>query len=257
MIPSCRLPAVIPCMVVFAATVSVLLGAESDAPNNVRSPNVIFFLADDLGVECVGAYGGDAYHTPHLDRLAAEGMRFNHCYAGPSCTPSRVALMTGKYNHRNYHNFSMLPRGERTFGHMMQDAGYRTCIVSKWQLGSGWEGVRGSTTDSAGFDESCMKAGNTYWNAAIEINGAKQSIDPPYYGPDVCCDFAVDFVQRNAEQPFFLYYAFNLPHWDFDGTPDSDDPSSRKSTDNFPDMVTYTDKLVGRVVEKLDDARPS
>ena len=143
-----------------AATVAAPNAAA--APRHIQdSPNVVFLLADDLGVECVGAYGSDYYSTPNLDRLAADGLRFTHCYAGPSCTPSRVALMTGKYNHRNYHNFSMLPHGERTFGHMMQHAGYRTCVVSKWQLGSGWERVHGSTTESAGFDESCMKQGNT------------------------------------------------------------------------------------------------
>ena len=241
------------CLILVLATANLLLGHEDNSDTPQRPPNVIFFLADDLGVECVGAYGGEAYRTPNLDRLAAEGMRFNHCYAGPACTPSRVALMTGKYNHRNYHNFSMLPRGERTFAHITKDAGYRTCIVSKWQLGSGWEGVRGSTPESAGFDESCMKAGNTYWNARIETNGTEQAIDKPYYGPDVCCDYAVDFMRRNADQPFFLYYAFNLPHWDFDATPDSDDLSSRKDDKNFPDMVTYTDKLVGRVVRELEE----
>lgn len=235
------------CLAVIASS-----SCADDADTLNRPPNVVFFLADDLGVECVGAYGGEAYNTPHLDLLAAEGLRFNHCYAGPSCTPSRVALMTGKYNHRNYHNFSMLPRGERTFAHMAKDAGYQTCIVSKWQLGSSWQGVRGSTTESAGFDESCMKQGNTYWNTRIEINGEQQELQKPYYGPDVCCDFAVDFIQRHADQPFFLYYAFNLPHWDFDATPDSKDLSSRKENKNFADMVTYTDKLVGRVVAQLD-----
>lgn len=232
---------------------SALQAQSPDGQSGQNPPNIIFFLADDLGVECVGAYGGEAYRTPILDRLAAEGMRFNHCYAGPSCTPSRVALMTGKYNHRNYHNFSMLPRGERTFARITRDAGYRTCIVSKWQLGSGWEGIRGSTPESAGFDESCMKAGNTYWGAQIEINGTKQAINEPYYGPDICCDYAVDFIRRNSDRPFFLYYAFNLPHWDFDATPDSDDLNSRKDNKNFPAMVSYTDKLVGRVVKALDD----
>ena len=241
------------CAIALCGSVETSFGDETRSGSVQRLPNIIFFLADDLGVECVGAYGSEVYRTPNLDRLAAEGMRFNHCYAGPACTPSRVALMTGKYNHRNYHNFSMLPRGERTFAHMTRDAGYRTCVVSKWQLGSGWEGVRGSTTESAGFDESCMKKGNTYWNATITTNGEQQMLDGDYYGPDMCCDYAVDFIRRHGNRPFFLYYAFNLPHWDFDATPDSEDLSSRKDDANFPDMVTYTDKLVGRVIKQLDE----
>jgi arylsulfatase A len=112
----------------FIAIIGLSFANEADSAN--RSPNVVFFLADDLGVECLGAYGSETYRTPNLDRLAAEGMRLNRCYAGPACTPSRVALMTGKYNHRNYVNFSMLPRGERTFAHMVKDAGYRTRVVS-------------------------------------------------------------------------------------------------------------------------------
>lgn len=84
----------------FLASVAIagpaLQARDLDGRSGQNLPNIIFFLADDLGVKCVGAYGGKGYRTPNLDRLAAEGMRFDQCYAGPSCTPSRVALMTGK-----------------------------------------------------------------------------------------------------------------------------------------------------------------
>ena len=69
-------------------------------------------MADDLGLETMGSYGGTSYKTPNLDRLAAKGARFEHCYAQPICTPSRVQLMTGQYNVRNYVKFGLLPRGE-------------------------------------------------------------------------------------------------------------------------------------------------
>ena len=91
-------------------------------------------------------------------------------------------------------------------------------------------------------------------NATITTNGEKQQLEEPFYGPDVCCDYAVDFIRRNADRPFFLYYAFNLPHWDFDATPDSEDLTSRKDNKNFADMVTYTDKLVGRVIAQLEES---
>jgi arylsulfatase A len=83
-------------------------------------PNVILILADDFGCECVGANGGTSYRTPVLDRLAAGGMRFEHCYAQPLCTPTRVQLMTGLYNVRNYLNFSVLDPQAVTFGHVFQ-----------------------------------------------------------------------------------------------------------------------------------------
>ncbi len=100
-------------------------------------PNVILIMADDLGVEWLGCYGNERHCTPNLDALAAKGMRFDHCYSTPLCTPSRVAIMTGKYNHRNYDRFGAFPLSHeaRTFGNLMERAGYATCMAGKWQLG--------------------------------------------------------------------------------------------------------------------------
>ena len=136
-----------------------------------KRPNIILIMADDLGYECIGANGGTSYKTPVLDRLAAKGIRFEHCYSQPLCTPSRVQIMTGIYNVRNYVKFGLLDRNETTFGHMFQEAGYKTCVVGKWQLGS--------ESDSAqhfGFDESCLwhhtQRSSRYPNPSLGINGA-------------------------------------------------------------------------------------
>ena len=109
-------------------------------------PNVIVIMADDMGWECVSAYRElitqynypkakpgekDHYSTPHIDKLAANGMRFDHGYSQPICTPSRVQIMTGIYNQRNYVKFGLLDPKSRTFGHVMKEAGYKTCIVGK------------------------------------------------------------------------------------------------------------------------------
>ena len=102
--------------------------------SGAEKTNVILIMADDIGYECYGAYGGTSYKTPVLDRMAAEGMRFDHAYSNPLCTPSRVKIMTGLSNVRNYASFSILKKTERTIGHMMQEAGYRTAIAGKWQL---------------------------------------------------------------------------------------------------------------------------
>src|SRR5688572_24966971 len=91
-----------------------------------KQPNVVLIMADDLGYECLGCNGGTSYQTPHLDALAASGMRFTHAYAQPLCAPTRLQLMTGQYNFRNYEAFGILGPKEKTFGHLMQGAGYRT-----------------------------------------------------------------------------------------------------------------------------------
>ncbi len=111
--------------------VLLLMGTASFAQ---KKPNIILILADDIGMEAFGAYGNDDKMTPNVDKMAAEGMLFKNCYSTPLCTPSRVELMTGKYNHRNYVGFGLLDPKERTFGHYMKEQGYKTLIAGKWQL---------------------------------------------------------------------------------------------------------------------------
>ena len=99
-----------------------------------RKPNIILIMSDDLGYEVIGANGGSTYKTPRLDAMAAGGMRFENGHVMPLCTPTRVSLMTGKYNFRNYIGFGLMKPDEVTFGHLLSDAGYNTCISGKWQL---------------------------------------------------------------------------------------------------------------------------
>ena len=101
-----------------AALLLVPLAAlhAAEAPKPQASPNIIVILADDLGYECIGANGGKSYRTPHLDCLAREGVRFEHCYAQPNCTPTRTQLMTGLSNVRNYVSFGELEKSQTTFG---------------------------------------------------------------------------------------------------------------------------------------------
>jgi arylsulfatase A len=214
---------------------------------------------------------GETYATPRLDRLADTGMRFEHCYSQPLCTPSRVQIMTGKYNSRNYLHFGILQPGSYTFGNLLRDAGYHTCVVGKWQLQGGFEGP-----DRFGFDEYCLwqltRLGrdkpNRYPNPGFEINGEAKDFKNGEYGPDVVSDYACDFIDRHAgsDRPFFVYYPMILPHWPFEPTPDSpewdptarrDDPSEKgggqRTVRFFKDMVEYTDKLVGKLNDKLDE----
>ena len=131
-------------------------------------PNIVLIMADDMGYECVTANGGESYSTPNLDRLARGGMRFEHCYSQPICTPSRVQLMTGIYNQRNYIRFGLLDPTVTTFGHLAKRAGYATCIGGKWQLENGLKGP-----NHFGFDEYCLwqltRRPSPYPNPGLEV----------------------------------------------------------------------------------------
>jgi arylsulfatase A len=222
-------------------------------------PNVILIMADDFGYECVTANGGESYQTPHLDRLAASGMRFEHCHSQPLCTPTRVQLMTGKYNVRNYLKFGTLMRTETTFGHLLKRAGYATGICGKWQLGH-----EKDAPQHFGFDEALLwqhtRRPPRYANPGLELNGKEKEYPEGSYGPDLVNDFALDFVTRHQEKPFFLYYPMILTHDPYQPTPDSPDwdpkiRSEAKQRDgkHFAEMVTYMDKLIGRLDAKLDE----
>src|SRR6185295_7528555 len=98
------------------------------ATGPARKPNLVLILADDFGYEAVTANGGESYQTPNLDRLAATGLRFEHCYVQPLCTPTRAQLMTGISNVRNYINFGTLDPKATTFANLLKQAGYVTGI---------------------------------------------------------------------------------------------------------------------------------
>jgi arylsulfatase A len=238
-----------------------------------KQPNVLLIMADDVGIEGFGCYGGSSYETPHIDKLAKNGLRFTHAYSQPLCTPTRVQIMTGRYNHRNWTYFGILDPAEKTFGHLMKDAGYKTCISGKWQLQSydppdfpnaEHRRGKGMKVTQAGFDEHCLfhswhteKKGSRYAGPTYYKNGKLITEGKDKYGPDVSVDFILDFMKRNREEPMFVYYPMALPHWPMVPTPDSKewkDPGRRNEEDvrYFADMVAYTDKLVGRLVDGLE-----
>ena len=224
-------------------------------------PHIILIMVDDLGYEGVSAYGSTSYQTPTLDGLAKQGVLFNHCYSTPICTPSRVQIMTGKYNFRNYIKFGYLDPKQKTFANVLKQAGYQTAIAGKWQLGGD-----ASTVHGFGFETYSLWHLNgrdsRYWEPRIETNGQLRKDVAKRFGPDVMCDFVVDTIQNRKEKPLFIYWPMCSPHWPFVPTPDSPMGGSRErlgkydgkqgGTEYFDDMVNYLDKLVGRVVKTLD-----
>lgn len=258
-------------MLRFIAILLSILPLIGFAGDLAEQPNIILIMADDMGTETLGCYGGTSYRTPNIDRLAASGLRFEHAYATPLCTNTRIQLMTGKYNNRNWLAFGLLAPGERTFGHYLQEAGYRTCIAGKWQLqsydppnfpgGAHRRGI-GMQAKDAGFHEYSLwhtgdteNKGSRYADPVIDQNG--QVLDGTgAYGPDLWTNYIKDFITRHQDQPFFVYYPMALPHWPFVPTPDSAEwkTGDRLNEDlkHASEMIEYVDKAVGRIVDHVD-----
>ncbi len=247
-----------------------------------RRPNVILIMADDLGYECLRSGGGTSYDSRLLDQMAAGGMRFTRCYSQPVCTPSRNKIMTGRSNARNYRAFGLLIPEGITFGNVMKQAGYKTCIAGKWQLTGGGpsSAVHGQGTSPlrCGFDQSCMwaykhdlpagvehtggwenprKKTSRYWHPAIIENGRYRPTSIDDYGPDIYTQFILDFIEREKDEAFFAYFPMTLTHNPFLPTPHSKDLATAdkfKSKDKyFGDMISYTGHCVNRILEKLDE----
>ncbi len=251
----------------------VAISAACTNKSSVDKPNVILIMADDMGYECLSTYGSTSYSTPILDSLASNGIQFSNCVSQPLCTPSRVKIMTGLYNYRNYDYFGHLNSMQYTFGNVMKEAGYATCIAGKWQLnGLAYRDKLPEWSDNTrpnnfGFDEYCLwqltKGGNEggrYAEPLIEQNGTFLNRNEDEYGPDIFANYILDFIERNKDMPFFVYYPMVLVHDPFVPTPDSEEwnnisTRTKKDTSYFKDMVNYTDKIVGRIANKLEDLK--
>ena len=242
-------------LALFCCGVSWLFSAAALAAST--PPNIVLILADDLGVENLGVYGGSSYNTPRLDQMAADGMRFDYFHANPLCTPSRVKLMTGKYNFRNYETFMVLPQGETTFAHLLKDAGYQTMVAGKWQLvNNPWDETRGAFPEQAGFDHHRLwqvereTRGSRYWQPTLVTDGVYQTFAESQFGPDLVNEYVLDYIERNRDERFFVYYPMILPHDPFVATPDN--PDAETDEEKYAAMMAYTDKLVGKVRAKLE-----
>ncbi|MEJ6731692.1 MAG: FAD-dependent oxidoreductase, partial [Opitutaceae bacterium] len=237
-------------------------------------PNIILIFADDLGIEALNAYGGHGVETPHLDKLASNGMLFTHCFANPACSPSRAEIMTGTYpgftgiKHVLTHwddDAYLDPKQFNSFANQLKKAGYATAVAGKWNLS--WL-ERNDTVKAFGFDEHCL------WQM-YDRNGAKRSrFYQPYFrmngeieeesiterfGPDVLADFMIDFMKRKKEEPFLIYYPALLVHTPYIRVPGGPktsalpDSKQKSGSECFPEMVEYLDKNVGRLVNAVDE----
>jgi arylsulfatase A-like enzyme len=279
-----------------AAATSAGLGRAADEPRQER-PNIVLIMVDDLGREWLSCYGSEEHQTPNLDALAEDGVRFETCYATPLCTPTRTELLTGRYSFRvgwtlygdpptggpeerlaepGWINHWDVPRWagkyfdwekEITFARVLRQAGYATAIAGKWQINDFRK--HPDALHQHGFDEHCMwtgyetgnpPSGERYWAPYIQQNGNRRTRDGGF-GPDIFCDFLIDFMRRNRDRPFLAYYPMVLTHGPFTTTPHNreslgaDTQGAQRKRQLFPGMVDYVDHLVGQLVGALDELR--
>lgn len=230
----------------------LVLGSAAEA----KLPNILLILADDVGREVLGCYGGTSYQTPNIDRLAAGGRRYAHAYAMPMCHPTRICLLTGQYPFRLGHPpWGTFPRDaeQRTLPAVLKRAGYATAIAGKWQLALLKDDLQ--QPNRLGFDEYCLYGwheGPWYYQPHIWQNGKLRTDVRDRYGPDVICESLVDFMKRNKDGPFFAFYSMALCHAE---TNDLDKPAPvgpNGRYDSFAEMVGKMDDRVGQVLSALD-----
>ena len=247
-------------------------------------PNVLFILADDMGYGDLGCYGQQHFYTPHIDRLAAEGMRFTDCYSGSTiCAPSRSVLLTGQHTGHTRVRGNMCTVGgtlgykgtrqvrrmaltdeDVTIGHVMQRGGYHTGIIGKWHVGA-YDPKAGPL--DRGFDEFSgwlinVENSAGYYPTRRVIN--REVVDIPAgpdgkrpYSTDMCTNEAMAFIEKNgkADKPFFLYLAYNNPHSplevpDLGPYADKDWPEHIKI---YAAMIYRLDQNIERLMQCLKD----
>jgi arylsulfatase A-like enzyme len=239
-----------------------------------KRPNIIFMLTDDQGYGDFSAHGNPVLKTPNLDRLRAEGVRFDDFHVGPTCAPTRAALLTGRHEFKNGVTHTILER-ERltlkatTLAQVLKSAGYATGIFGKWHLGDEAE----YQPDRRGFDEvfihggggigqtypgSCGDApGNTYFNPAILHNGT--FVKTQGYCTDVFYAQATRWMdgRRKSGKPFFAYIASNAPHSPYIAKPEEKalyaDKGLSEDVQNFFGMIHNIDVNVGALLAKLEE----
>jgi len=219
-----------------------------------KKPNVIFILADDMGYETAGFTGALNFKTPNLDKMAKESYVFTQCDSQPLCCPTRVKFVSGQYNYRSYRGWGGFAQELPSIGEVMKENGYETAVFGKWHINR--------PPGELGFDQHCIFTAHNdglsqadhmktyYRDCPIFEEGISKKVP---YAPDKFNKRVLDFIEEKKDKPFFIYYPFSLAHNPFHPTPDSEDDRSIDWQRNFEDMVTYVDKLIGRVVKKLKD----
>lgn len=253
---------------VIRSIVLILFSITACKDNSTR-PNIIIFFTDDQGYADVGCFGAEGFETPHLNRLASDGIRFTNFYVPATvCTPSRAGLLTGRYPKRsNLHNAVLFPYSdgglsseEYTMAEMLKESNYATSCIGKWHLGHKEEFM----PNNHGFDEFYgVPYSNDMNNHYYEWNGF-QSPPLPFYrntdliesGPDQqfltkrYTEEAISQIRNRGEQPFFIYLAHNMPHEPLYASP-SFKGKSKKGL--YGDVIMELDWSAGEIIRTLKE----
>jgi arylsulfatase A len=247
-----------------------LLNPASGGESGSRAPNVILIYTDDQGSMDLGCYGASDLVTPHTDALAAQGIRLTQMYAASAvCSPSRAALLTGRQPGRTSVSGNVGSgsaeglKGVPTLAQTLKKGGYATALFGKWHLGSG------PTTNpqANGFDDSFGHLGGCidnyshfyYWSGPnrhdLWKNGEEVFRDGRYF-PDLVTEEVEGFIDRHVEQPFFLYVAFNTPHYPYQGEQRWIEHYQKAGVkyprDLYAASVSTQDERIGRIIAMLE-----
>ncbi|MEZ6125480.1 MAG: sulfatase-like hydrolase/transferase, partial [Planctomycetaceae bacterium] len=219
-------------------------------------PNILFILADDVGQEVLGCYGGQSYQTPHLDELARTGMMFRNGFSMPVCHPTRLTLMTGKYPFRHGPvTWGDFPKAEEqhTWANLIAKSGYATYIAGKWQLCLlGNDPQHPHRMGFQHFDLFGWHEGPRYYEPMIYRDGTVRNDTLGHYGPDLYIRGLIEFMKSNRDRPFLAYYSMAVCH---EVTDDLDPPVPHGPFgryDSYPEMVSEMDRAVGRLTAALE-----
>ncbi len=249
------------------AVLAFLLCPSWIGATETEKPNILFIMVDDLGKDWISCYGADNIETPNIDALAKGGMKFHNAWSMPQCTPTRATLLTGQYPWRTgWVNHWDVPRWGVgyfdwreyvTFARVMKSAGYATCAVGKWQIND--FRIEPEAMKKHGFDDWCMwtgyetgnpPSGERYWDAYINTPAGSKAYSTEF-GPDVYTDYLIDFMKNHRNEPMCLYFPMALTHGPLVHTPA--EPDAKTNLERHKAMVRYTDQLVGRLVQSLED----
>ena len=208
--------------------------------SNQDRPNLLFIMSDDHAAHAISAYGSRINETPHLDRIANNGMRFDAAFCTNSiCTPSRAAILTGTYNHVNGATTldTPLDNSQWTFPQSLQEAGYYTGIIGKWHLG------HGPGADPVGFDFWRILPGQGHYDNPVMLEANGKVVERGGYVTDLITDDCVDFIEEHKDEPFALFCHHKASHRTWD-------PAPRHFTlyddVDIPEPATFRDDLDGR-----------
>ena len=243
-------------LLLFTSHLAIELGFAAEP----AKPNILFIVGDDMGYADVGFHGCKDIPTPHLDALAKSGVRFTNGYvSGPYCSPTRAAMLTGRYQTRFGHEFNPggsqgMPVGEKTIADRLKAAGYATGLVGKWHLGN----EEAMQPQKRGFDEffGFLGGAHSYFKTDGILRGSTP-VNELDYTTDAFGREAVAFIDKHKAQPWFLYLAFNAVHTPMDATddrlakfPDVADKQRKK----YNAMMLAMDEAIGKVRQKLVDS---